>query len=86
MGRTGTLFAHEQEGVTPDVMTLAKALGGGIPIGAMATTRALSRALIPGTHASTFGGNPLACAVACAVFDELAGEGGAGTEDFDANW
>jgi len=73
MGRTGTLFAHEQEGVTPDVMTLAKALGGGIPIGAMATTRELSRALIPGTHASTFGGNPLACAVACAVFDELAG-------------
>ena len=71
MGRTGTLFAHEQEGVTPDVMTLAKALGGGIPIGAMATTRALSKALVPGTHASTFGGNPLACAVACAVFDEL---------------
>ena len=73
MGRTGTLFAHEQEGVTPDVMTLAKALGGGIPIGAMATTRELSRALVPGTHASTFGGNPLACAVACAVFDELTG-------------
>ena len=73
MGRTGTLFAHEQEGVTPDVMTLAKALGGGIPIGAMATTRALSKALVPGTHASTFGGNPLACAVACAVFDELFG-------------
>ncbi|MBB82857.1 MAG: bifunctional succinylornithine transaminase/acetylornithine transaminase [Deltaproteobacteria bacterium] len=73
MGRTGTLFAHEQEGVTPDVMTLAKALGGGIPIGAMATTRELSKALVPGTHASTFGGNPLACAVACAVFDELEG-------------
>ncbi|MCR9095581.1 MAG: aspartate aminotransferase family protein [bacterium] len=73
MGRTGTLFAHEQEGVTPDVMTLAKALGGGIPIGAMATTRTLSKALVPGTHASTFGGNPLACAVACAVFDELFG-------------
>lgn len=75
MGRTGTLFAHEQENVTPDVMTLAKALGGGIPIGAMVTTRELSRALVPGTHASTFGGNPLACAVACAVFDELL-EGG----------
>ncbi|MFK7895119.1 MAG: aspartate aminotransferase family protein [Myxococcota bacterium] len=71
MGRTGTLFAHEQEDVVPDVMTLAKALGGGIPIGAMCTTRALSKALVPGTHASTFGGNPLACAVACAVFDEL---------------
>ncbi|MCA9501505.1 MAG: aspartate aminotransferase family protein [Myxococcales bacterium] len=75
MGRTGTLFAHEQEGVVPDVMTLAKALGGGIPIGAMLTTRALSKALVPGTHASTFGGNPLACAVASAVVDELV-EGG----------
>ncbi|MAG32704.1 MAG: hypothetical protein CL908_17630 [Deltaproteobacteria bacterium] len=75
MGRTGTLFAHEQEGVTPDVMTLAKALGGGIPIGAMCTTRELAAALVPGTHASTFGGNPLACAVASAVVDELI-EGG----------
>jgi acetylornithine/succinyldiaminopimelate/putrescine aminotransferase len=75
MGRTGTLFAHEQEDVVPDVMTLAKALGGGIPIGAMCTTRELAAALVPGTHASTFGGNPLACAVACAVFDELVGGG-----------
>jgi predicted acetylornithine/succinylornithine family transaminase len=75
MGRTGTLFAYEQEGVVPDIMTLAKALGGGIPIGAMCTTRALAKALVPGTHASTFGGNPLACAVACAVIDELL-EGG----------
>jgi predicted acetylornithine/succinylornithine family transaminase len=71
MGRTGTLFAYEQEGVTPDIMTLAKALGGGIPIGAMCTTRSLAKALIPGTHASTFGGNPLACAVASAVVEEL---------------
>ena len=71
MGRTGPLFAYQQEGVTPDVMTLAKALGGGIPIGAMCTTRSLSKALIPGTHASTFGGNPLACAVAATIFDEL---------------
>jgi acetylornithine/N-succinyldiaminopimelate aminotransferase len=75
MGRTGTLFAHEQEDATPDIMTLAKALGGGIPIGAMCTTRALAAALVPGTHASTFGGNPLACAVASAVMDELV-EGG----------
>jgi predicted acetylornithine/succinylornithine family transaminase len=75
IGRTGTLFAHQQEGVVPDVMTLAKALGGGIPIGAMCTTRKLASALVPGTHASTFGGNPLACAVACAVLDELL-EGG----------
>lgn len=75
MGRTGTLFAHEQEGVTPDVMTLAKALGSGIPIGAMCTTKKLAAALVPGTHASTFGGNPLACAVAATVVDELV-EGG----------
>ena len=75
IGRTGTLFAHEQENVVPDVMTLAKALGGGMPIGAMCTTRELGAALIPGTHASTFGGNPLACAVASTVLDELV-EGG----------
>jgi predicted acetylornithine/succinylornithine family transaminase len=75
MGRTGTLFAYEQEDVIPDVMTLAKALGGGIPIGAMCTTERLAEALVPGTHASTFGGNPLACSVACAVVDELM-EGG----------
>ncbi len=75
IGRTGSLFAHEQDDVTPDIMTLAKALGGGIPIGAMCTTRELSAALVPGTHASTFGGNPLACAVATVVIDELL-EGG----------
>ena len=71
MGRTGTLFAHEQENVIPDVMTLAKALGGGIPIGAMCTSHELAAALVPGTHASTFGGNPLACAVASEVIDQL---------------
>ena len=75
MGRTGTLFAHEQHGVTPDVMTLAKALGGGIPIGAACVREAFAGALVPGTHASTFGGNPLAAACACAVFDVLL-EGG----------
>jgi acetylornithine/N-succinyldiaminopimelate aminotransferase len=75
MGRTGTLFAHQQEGVVPDVMTLAKALGGGIPIGAMLTTRRLAAAFVPGTHGSTFGGNPLACAVACAVLDEIVAGG-----------
>ncbi|MEZ4333842.1 MAG: aspartate aminotransferase family protein [Myxococcota bacterium] len=75
MGRTGAMFAHQLEGVVPDVMTLAKALGGGIPIGAMCTTRQLAGTLVPGTHASTFGGNPLACAVACAVVDALL-EGG----------
>ena len=71
MGRTGPLFAHQDAGVTPDVMTLAKALGNGIPIGAMCTRADVGASLVPGTHASTFGGNPLAAACACAVFDEL---------------
>lgn len=75
MGRTGTLFAHEQHGVVPDVMTLAKALGGGIPIGATLTTEPLAAALVPGTHGSTFGGNPLAAACACAVLDVLIEQG-----------
>jgi len=75
MGRTGTLFAHEHAGVTPDVMTLAKALGGGIPIGAMCATERVASALVPGTHASTFGGNPLAAACGCAVMDVLIEEG-----------
>ena len=75
MGRTGTLFAHEQAGVTPDVMTLAKALGGGMPIGAMCATERVAGALVPGTHASTFGGNPLAAACACAVMDVLIEQG-----------
>jgi len=75
MGRTGTLFAHEQHDVVPHVMTLAKALGNGIPIGAMCTTAEVSRSLVPGTHASTFGGNPLAAVCASAVVDELV-EGG----------
>lgn len=75
MGRTGTLFAHEQHDAVPDVMTLAKALGNGIPIGAMCTTEQYATALVPGTHASTFGGNPLAAACASAVMDELI-EGG----------
>ena len=75
MGRTGPLFAYERTGVVPDVMTLAKALGNGIPIGAMCTHRRFAESLVPGTHASTFGGNPLAAACACAVIDELT-EGG----------
>ena len=71
IGRTGTLFAHEQHGATPDIMTLAKALGNGIPIGATCTTERLAKALVPGTHGSTFGGNPLAAACANAVLTEL---------------
>ena len=67
MGRTGTLFAYEQLGVQPDIMTLAKGLGGGVPIGACLATDAVAKAFTPGSHASTFGGNPLACAVSLAV-------------------
>lgn len=66
-GRTGTLYAYEQTGVTPDILTTAKALGGGFPIGAMLTTAAIAAHLKPGTHGSTYGGNPLACAVSEAV-------------------
>lgn len=71
MGRTGTLFAYEQLGVIPDVMTLAKGLGGGVPIGACLATESVAQAFGPGAHASTFGGNPLACAAALAVFRVL---------------
>ncbi len=75
MGRTGKLFCHQHEGVTPDVMTLAKGLGGGVPIGAIVATEAAGTVLTPGTHASTFGGNPLVCAAARAVLEALT-EGG----------
>ena len=71
MGRTGTLFAYEQLGVQPDIMTLAKGLGGGVPIGACMATAPVAKAFGPGSHASTFGGNPLACAAALAVFRVL---------------
>lgn len=69
MGRTGYLFSHQEAGVAPDIMTLAKGLGGGFPIGACLATRSAGNAMAPGTHGSTFGGNPLAVAVANAVFD-----------------
>jgi acetylornithine/succinyldiaminopimelate/putrescine aminotransferase len=71
MGRTGKLFAHEHFGVTPDIMTLAKALGGGLPLGAMLAARPVADLLTPGSHASTFGGNPVATAAGCAVMREL---------------
>ncbi len=67
LGRTGTLFAYEQLGVVPDILTLAKALGNGLPIGAMMTRSEIAAAFTPGTHASTFGGNPVASAAAVAV-------------------
>lgn len=69
MGRSGKLFAHELYGVTPDVMSIAKSLGGGFPISAMLTTEEYAKHLAVGTHGTTFGGNPLACAVGEAVLD-----------------
>ncbi len=72
MGRTGRLFAYEHAGITPDIMTLAKALGGGLPIGAMLTTERIAAAFTPGSHGTTFGGNPVACAAAVAALGALA--------------
>ena len=69
MGRTGKLFAYEHYGVAPDILTSAKALGCGFPIGAMLCTDKTATSFGPGTHGSTFGGNPLACAVGNAAFD-----------------
>lgn len=71
MGRTGTLFTYQQYGVTPDILTSAKALGGGFPISAMLTTEAIASVMHPGVHGTTYGGNPLACAVGCAAFDTI---------------
>jgi acetylornithine/N-succinyldiaminopimelate aminotransferase len=71
VGRTGTLYAYQGLGVTPDILTTAKALGGGFPIGAMITTTEIAKHLVIGTHGSTYGGNPLACAVAEAAFDTV---------------
>jgi acetylornithine/N-succinyldiaminopimelate aminotransferase len=73
MGRTGRLFAHQWfNGVEPDIMAIAKALGGGFPVGACLATRNAASGMVPGVHGSTFGGNPLAMAVAIAAFDEIA--------------
>jgi acetylornithine/N-succinyldiaminopimelate aminotransferase len=69
MGRTGKLFAHEWAGITPDVMAIAKGIGGGFPLGAFMATEEAAKGMVPGTHGSTFGGNPLAMAVGNAVLD-----------------
>lgn len=74
MGRTGSLFAHQQTPVEPDVMTLSKALGSGLPIGAMLAAGHCADALKPGFHGSTFGGNPVACAAALATLELLSDE------------
>ncbi|WP_136524579.1 acetylornithine transaminase [Geomonas ferrireducens] len=75
MGRTGKMFAHEHFGITPDIMTLAKALAGGAPIGAMLATDRLAESFTPGTHGSTFGGNPLVTAAAVATIRAIQEEG-----------
>lgn len=75
MGRTGRLFAHQHFGITPDIMTLAKALGNGLPIGAMLATEELADAFGPGSHATTFGGTPLITAGALAVVKSLVNDG-----------
>ena len=75
MGRTGKLWSFEWEGVGPDVFTLAKSLGNGLPIGALLAKERIARVFQPGTHASTFGGNPVTCAAAVAVYDELVKRG-----------
>ncbi len=71
LGRTGRLFAHEHDGVTPDIMTLAKGLGNGVPIGALGCTDAVAEGFAPGAHACTFGGNPLSAAAALATMEVL---------------
>ncbi|WP_462332407.1 acetylornithine transaminase [Schwartzia sp. (in: firmicutes)] len=71
MGRTGTFFAYEQYGVMPDIVTLAKGLAGGVPIGAFIASDKVAKAFAPGDHGSTFGGNPLACAASNVVLDEI---------------
>ena len=75
IGRTGKLFAYEHSGIKPDIMTLAKALGNGFPVGAMMATDKIAQAFTPGNHASTFGGNPLAMAAAKATLKTILQEG-----------
>ncbi|MEO0783138.1 MAG: aspartate aminotransferase family protein [Pseudomonadota bacterium] len=74
MGRTGKLFAHEWAGITPDVMLVAKGIGGGFPLGCVLATEEAASGMTAGTHGSTYGGNPLACAVGNAVMDHVADE------------
>ncbi|MDF1669303.1 MAG: aspartate aminotransferase family protein [Roseovarius sp.] len=72
MGRTGRLFAHEWAGIEPDIMMVAKGIGGGFPLGAVLATEHAAAAMTAGSHGSTYGGNPLGCAVGCAVMDHVA--------------
>jgi acetylornithine/N-succinyldiaminopimelate aminotransferase len=75
IGRTGRLFAYQHTGIRPDIVTLAKALAGGLPIGAMLARAELAESFTPGSHGTTFGGNPVACAAALAVLDALENDG-----------
>ncbi len=75
VGRTGKLFAHEWAGIEPDVMAIAKGIGGGFPIGACLATEKAAAGMVAGTHGSTYGGNPLGCAVATAVLEEVTAPG-----------
>ena len=75
VGRTGRLFAHEWAGITPDIMMVAKGIGGGYPLGALMATEAAAIGMGPGSHGSTYGGNPLGCAVGCEVLDVVTEEG-----------
>ena len=72
MGRTGRLFAHEYAGISPDIMMVAKGIGGGFPLGAVLATEAAAAGMVAGTHGSTYGGNPLACAVGARVMEIVA--------------
>ena len=74
MGRTGKLFAHEWAGITPDIMMVAKGIGGGFPLGAVLATERAASGMVAGTHGSTYGGNPLGCAVGVAVVEIIAGD------------
>jgi acetylornithine/N-succinyldiaminopimelate aminotransferase len=82
MGRTGKLFAHEWAGIRPDILSSAKGIAGGFPMGAVLATEQLAKALVPGSHGTTFGGGPLACAAANAVLDVVLAPGF--LEDVDA--
>ena len=74
-GRTGKFFAHEWAGITPDIMAVAKGIGGGFPLGACLAKGEVAKSMVPGTHGSTYGGNPMACAVGNAVLDRVLGPG-----------
>ncbi len=74
-GRTGKFFAHEWAGITPDIMAVAKAIANGFPMGACLATAEVAKSMVPGTHGSTYGGNPMACAVASVVLDKVLAPG-----------